>query len=72
MLRRALPHGRATATLRDFMDLKYKTGFGNEFATEAVEGARRMMQVHLDHWPGWEGSCEVRRISGQEEGPPTP
>ena len=38
---------------------------------EAVEGARRMMQIHLDHWPGWEGSCEVRRISGPEEGPPT-
>ncbi len=38
---------------------------------EAVEGARRMMQIHLDHWPGWEGSCEVRRISGREEGPPT-
>jgi hypothetical protein len=37
---------------------------------EAVEGARRMMQVHLDHWPGWEGSCDVRRISGPEEGPP--
>ena len=38
---------------------------------EAVEGARRMMQIHLDHWPGWEGSCDVRRISGREEGPPT-
>jgi hypothetical protein len=31
---------------------------------EAVEGARRMMQVHLDHWPGWEGSADVRRIAG--------
>jgi hypothetical protein len=38
---------------------------------EAVEGARRMMQVHLDHWPGWEGSADVRRISGPEDGPPT-
>ena len=39
---------------------------------EAVEGARRMMQVHVDHWPGWEGSADVRRIAGPEEGPPTP
>ncbi len=39
---------------------------------EAVEGARRMMQVHLDHWPGWEGSAEVRRISEPEDGPPAP
>jgi hypothetical protein len=37
---------------------------------EAVEGARRMMQVHLDHWPGWEGAADVRRISEPEEGPP--
>jgi hypothetical protein len=37
---------------------------------EAVEGARRMMQVHLDHWPGWEGSAEVRRIGEPEVGPP--
>jgi hypothetical protein len=37
---------------------------------EAVEGARRMMQVHLDHWPGWEGSADVRRIAGAQEGPP--
>ena len=39
---------------------------------EAVEGARRMMQVHLDHWPGWEGSAEVRRIGEPEAGPPPP
>jgi hypothetical protein len=37
---------------------------------EAVEGARRMMVIHQQHWPGWEGSCDVRRISGPEEGPP--
>ena len=30
-----------------------------------------MMQVHLDHWPGWEGSAEVRRIGEPEVGPPT-
>ena len=28
---------------------------------EAVELARRLMQIHKDHWPGWEGSCEVRQ-----------
>jgi len=37
---------------------------------EAVESARRMMQLHLDHWPGWEGSCDVRRIEGPGDGPP--
>jgi hypothetical protein len=39
---------------------------------EAVEGARRMMQVHLDHWPGWEGSAEVRRIAEPAVGPTAP
>jgi hypothetical protein len=29
---------------------------------EAVELARRLMQLHKDHWPGWEGSCEVRQL----------
>jgi hypothetical protein len=37
---------------------------------EAVEGARRVAQIHVDFWPGWEGSVEVRRISGPEDGPP--
>ena len=30
---------------------------------EAVELGRRLMQIHLDHWPGWEGSCEIRQIA---------
>jgi hypothetical protein len=31
--------------------------------TEAVELAKRLMQIHKDHWPGWQGSCEVRQLS---------
>ena len=27
---------------------------------EAVEAARWLMQLHLEHWPGWEGDCEIR------------
>ncbi len=30
---------------------------------EAVELGRRLMQIHLDHWPRWEGSCEIRQIA---------
>ena len=36
---------------------------------EAVENARRMIVIHQQYWPGWEGSAEVRRISGPDEGP---
>ena len=27
---------------------------------EAVAMAREFMQLHLDHMPGWEGTCELR------------
>lgn len=29
---------------------------------EAVGHARRLMQIHADHWPGYSGSCEVRQL----------
>lgn len=34
---------------------------------EAVEGARRVIELHKEHWPGWEGSVEVRQIRGGKE-----
>lgn len=37
---------------------------------EALAGARRVAEIHVQHWPGWEGSVEIRRIAGPEEGPP--
>jgi len=29
---------------------------------EAVEGAVWLMNMHREHWPGWEGEVEVREI----------
>jgi hypothetical protein len=29
---------------------------------EAVEGARRVIELHQEHWPGWEGAVEVRQM----------
>jgi hypothetical protein len=37
---------------------------------EAVAAARRVAEIHREHWPTWEGSVEVRRIAGPDEGPP--
>lgn len=37
---------------------------------EAVAGARRVIEIHKDYWPGWEGSVEIRRIATPEDGPP--
>ncbi len=29
---------------------------------EAIAGARAFMRLHTEHWPSWEGECEVREI----------
>ena len=31
---------------------------------EALAMAREFMQLHLDHMPGWEGTCELRAFAG--------
>ena len=31
---------------------------------EAVAAAVEFMQLHKDHMPGWEGTCEVRTFAG--------
>ena len=31
---------------------------------DAVEAARKIVQVHTDHWPTWEGEAEVRQVMG--------
>ena len=33
---------------------------------EAMAAAREFMQLHLDHMPGWEGTCEVRMMASPE------
>src|SRR5262245_51437605 len=29
---------------------------------EAIRATTEFMQLHLDHWPGWEGECELREV----------
>jgi hypothetical protein len=36
---------------------------------EVLEWTRRFMQIHVDHWPGWEGVAEVRQIFDAPKGP---
>ena len=33
---------------------------------EAVAAAVELMQLHKDHMPGWEGTCEVRMFASPE------
>ena len=34
---------------------------------EAVEYSRRFMQIHLDHWPAFEGTSVVRQVFGPND-----
>lgn len=36
---------------------------------EAVEQARRFLQVHADNWPGVRATCEVRQVMDAPPGP---
>lgn len=29
---------------------------------EAIRDTTEFMQLHVDHWPGWEGECELREL----------
>jgi hypothetical protein len=29
---------------------------------EAIRASSEFMQLHIDHWPGWEGECELREV----------
>jgi hypothetical protein len=39
---------------------------------EAIEATVNFMELHTQHWPGWEGETEVRQIFGPEDYPPRP
>ena len=45
------------------MDLKSKE--------EALEVAKHFIDLHRQHWPGWEGESEVRQMFGMEDVPPS-
>jgi len=29
---------------------------------EALEWTKRFMELHKEHWPGWEGESEIRQM----------
>jgi hypothetical protein len=35
-----------------------------ESRADAIEHAKHFMDLHIRHWPGWEGECEVRQMEG--------
>lgn len=63
-----LAGGKVTVTDGPFAEAKEVVGgyavFELKSKEEAVEAARVFMELHRQHWPGWEGETEVRQIFG--------
>ena len=71
-----LSRGKLIATDGPFTESKEVVGgfavFEFKSQKEALESALNFMELHKQHWPGWEGETEVRQIFGPEDFPPRP
>jgi hypothetical protein len=61
-----LAGGKVSVTDGPFTEAKEVIGGYAVYAVpskdEALKWARRFMELHKEHWKGWEGECEVRQI----------
>jgi hypothetical protein len=60
-----LSGGKITVTDGPFTEAKEVFGgyavFELKSKKEAIEGTVRFMELHKQHWPGWEGVTEIRQ-----------
>ena len=65
-VRVAIRNGRITVTDGPFAESKEVIGgyavIAAETREEAIRSTREFLQLHIDHWPGWEGECELREL----------
>jgi hypothetical protein len=68
-----LSGGKVTVVDGPFTEAKEVVGGYAQFELkskeEAIEGAKRFMELHKKYWPGWEGETEVRQMFGPEDFP---
>ena len=61
-----LSRGKVTVTDGPFFEAKEVVGgyavLQAPSRREAIEATRRFLQLHQEHWPGWEGECELREL----------
>lgn len=71
-----LSGGQVTVIDGPFTEAKEVVGgyaqFELESKEEAIEGAKRFMELHKKHWPGWEGETEVRPMYEPQDLAPKP
>ena len=65
--------GKLTITDGPFTEAKELVGgyaiYSVGSRKDAIEWTRRFMELHREHWPGWEGETELRQIWEPGEGP---
>ena len=55
------PFTEAKEVIGGFAICEYKS------KEEALESAKRMVELHRQHWPEWEGESEIRQVFGSED-----
>src|SRR3984893_15683411 len=62
-----LSGGKLTVTDGPFTEAKEVFGgyavFELKSKKEAIESAVRFMELHKQHWPGWDGETEIRQLT---------
>jgi hypothetical protein len=70
-----LAGGKVTVTDGPFTEAKEVLGgyaiFELNSKEEAIERTQRFMELHREHWPGWEGETEVRPMFAMQHLPAT-
>ena len=70
-----LSAGRVTVTDGPFTEVKEVIGGYAQFELkskeEAIQSAVRFMELHKQHWPGWEGETEIRQMFNPQDCAPT-
>ena len=71
-----LAKGKVTVIDGPFAETREVVGgfavFEVESKQEMIDATVKFMELHREHWPGWEGETEVRQIFGTEDFPPPP
>ena len=65
-IRIRIQRGRLTVTDGPFAETKEVIGgyavLAGDSREDVIRATRGFMQLHLDHWPEWEGECELREL----------
>jgi hypothetical protein len=66
-----LAKGRVTVIDGPFAETREVVGgfavFEVESKQEMIDATVKFMELHRDHWPGWEGETEVRQVFGPDD-----